>query len=36
MSVEAKNPKKPSEIAIVKLDPLWQLNSPLKPAISKR
>ena len=37
MRLQAKNPKRPSEIAVVKLEPLWQLNSTSKPpAISRR
>jgi uncharacterized caspase-like protein len=36
MSLEAKNPKKPSEIVTAKLDSLWQLSSTSKPTMSKR
>ena len=36
MTLQSRNPKKPSESAIVKLAPLWQLSSPSKSTISKR
>jgi uncharacterized caspase-like protein len=36
MTLQSTNPKKPSETAVVKFTPLWQLSSPSKSAISKR
>jgi len=36
MTLQSRNPTKPSETAVVKLAPLWQLSSTSKSIVSKR